>query len=309
MNISQDNINQFLEKYIHFVDKISYKHSYPDNIRHLLYLIVPSFVIKYGVSNESLILKCFEEVVVYISGTENQVVTASFNRKLYIDEGECKTKKYIIINEYKSASLTNLIDSIVHEYNHAINSINNEISYDDKYVKLRTGLGYLIYDKTTLKFISKSKESCLEEVINTEQTEEIVNIIDSFGGYKINNIEFSNMLYALRNEINSNSYVSDAYYFQSYICENLMKNKTFTPTICNLRFKGFIESIPELFDDVIGKKGSYAYFCSLLEEIYNLEIKYNKTTIFKKIIFNKLKNKASKVISLIEEYDNKCIYK
>ena len=88
-----------------------------------------------------------------------------------------------------------------------------------------------------------------------------------------------------------------------------MKNKTFTPTICNLRFKGFIESIPELFDDVIGKRGSYMYFCSLLEEIYNLEIKYSKTKFFKNHIFNKLKKRASIIISLIEEYDTKCIYK
>ena len=309
MNISQDNINNFLEKYISFVDRISIKYNYQDNIRHLLYLIVPGFVIKYGVSNETLILKCFEEVIIYISGTEDQVVTASFNRKLFKSGDLYTTNKYVVINEYKKANLTNLIDSIVHEYNHAVNSINNEISYDDKYIKLRTGLSYLVYDKKTLKFVSKSKESYLEEVINTEQTEEIINIINSFGNYKISNVEFSNMLYALRNEIKSSAYISDAYYFQSYICDNLMKNKTFIPTISNLRFKGFIESIPELFDDVIGRAGSYMYFCSLLEEIYNLEIKYSKATFFKNQIFNKLKRKASIVISLIEEYDNKCIYK
>ena len=189
MNISQDNINKFLEKYISFVDRISNKYNYQDNIRHLLYLIVPGFVIKYGVSNESLILRCFEEVIIFVSGTENQVVTASFNRKLFKSGSLYTTNKYIVINEYKKANLTNLIDSIVHEYNHAVNSINNEISYDDKYVKLRTGLSYLVYDKNTLKFIYKSKESYLEEVINTEQTEEIINIINSFGNYKISNIE------------------------------------------------------------------------------------------------------------------------
>lgn len=308
MNIEQENINQFLEKYITFVDRISNKYNYQDNIRHLLYLIVPGFVIKYGISNESTVLKCFEDIVIHISGTENQVVTASFNRTLYYSSGYY-TDKYIVLNEYKKASLTNLIDSIVHEYNHAINSINNEISYDEKYIKVRTGLGFLVYDKKTLKFISKSKESYLEEIINTEQTEEIINIINSFGVYRINNVEFSNMLYALKNEIKSPTYVSNAYYFQSFICDNLMKNKTFTPTISNLRFKGFVENIPELFDDVIGRKGSYIHFCGLLEEIYNLEIKYSKASLFKKFIFNKLRKKSFEVISLIEEYDSKCIYK
>ena len=51
------------------------------------------------------------------------------------------------------------------------------------------------------------------------------------------------------------------------------------------------------------------HFCSLLEEVYALEIKYGKARIFKKIVFNKLRKKALEVISLIQEYDKKCIYK
>ena len=53
----------------------------------------------------------------------------------------------IILNEYKTASFTSLIDSIVHEYNHAVNSINNEIKCDDKTISLRTGISYMVYDK------------------------------------------------------------------------------------------------------------------------------------------------------------------
>jgi hypothetical protein len=309
MVLNQENVNKFLDKYIDFVNEISYKHKYEDNIRHLLYLIVPAFVAKYDVSNESLILKCFEDVHIFISGTENKVVTASFNRIINNCDNRYYTDKFIMLNEYRDASLTSLIDSIVHEYNHAINSINNEIIYDDKFVKVRTGLSYLIYDRKTLRFIEKSKESYLEEVINTEQTEEIINIINSFNSFKIDNMEFNNMLFALKNEIRVDKYTSNAYYFQSYICDELMKNKTFTPTISNLRIKGFVDSIPNLFDDVIGKEGSYKYLNSLLEEVYNLEIKYMKSGIFKKIILNKLRSKAFEVIDLINDYDNKCIYK
>ena len=120
-----------------------------------------------------------------------------------------------------------------------------------------------------MNYICKSDAIFLEEVLNTKQSEEIINIIASFGNYNILNIEFSNLLYTLKNEIGKGGYVSSAYLFQSLICDILIKNKTFYPTISNLRFKGYIEDIPVLFDNVIDKVGSYKYLNSLLKDIYN----------------------------------------
>lgn len=309
MVLNQENINNFLNKYIDFVDKISSLYDYDSNIRHLLYLIVPAFVTKYDISYEKAIIKCFEETKIYVSGTEDDTVTATFNRILKKKDSNYYTEKYIILNQYKNASFTNLIDNIVHEFNHAINSINNEITIEEKYIKLRTGLSYLIYDRETMNYICKSDAIFLEEVLNTKQSEEIINIIASFGNYNILNIEFSNLLYTLKNEIGRGGYVSSAYLFQSLICDILIKNKTFYPTISNLRFKGYIEDIPVLFDNVIDKVGSYKYLNSLLKDIYNLQTKYIKTIFFKKRIANKIRNKAKDLYQLIQEYDKKCIYK
>lgn len=308
MVLNESNINSFLNKYILFVDEISSLYNYSDNISHLLYLVVPAFVFKYDLTNESTVLRVFKEVRIVINDKEDKVVTATFNRELHKIDNSFVTSKLIVLNQYKDASLTDLIDSIVHEYNHAINSINNEISFDDEVVKMRAGLGYFVYDKKDLHYLYKTNVY-LEEVINTEQTEEIINIINSFNKYKIYNINFSNMLFALKNEIKTESYVSKAYYFQSYICDLLMKNKTFTPTITNLRFKGFIDEIPNLFDSVLGKSNSYKKLNLLLEEIYNLEIKYSKAKLFKKRILRRLQSKADDVTKLIKEYDSKCIYK
>lgn len=309
MILTQDNINSFLNKYITFVNKISDYYNYDNNIRHLLYLIVPGFVAKYGISNEKSILVCFEKVRIYISGTEDNTVTATFNRILRRNGNNYYTEKYVVLNQYKKASFTNMFDNIIHEFNHAVNSLNNEISLDDKYIKLRTGLCYLVYDRKNMKFLYKSNESFLEEVINTEQTEEIINIINSFGNYTIENVEFNNTLHVLKNEIVGNNYISDSYAFQSLVCDILMKNKTFYPTISNLRFKGFVNDIPIMFDGIIGKNGSYQYLNVLLKKIYNLQIKYSKSLFFKKIILNKIKLKAQELLSIIKEYDNKCIYK
>ena len=106
-----------------------------------------------------------------------------------------------------------------------------------------------------------------------------------------------------------NTYKSNAYEFDSYICQELMKNKTFLPTISNLRFKGFIEDIPDLFDNVIGRPGSYSELNKLLTDIHNLEIKYMNSRLFKDRILKKLKGKADQVMALINEYDSKCLYK
>ena len=57
MNLNNENVNKFLSRYIYYVNDISSEYSYPLNIRHLLYLIVPAFIIKYGISYEALILK------------------------------------------------------------------------------------------------------------------------------------------------------------------------------------------------------------------------------------------------------------
>lgn len=309
MNLNQENINSFLNKYINFVDEISRDFNYEPNIQHLLYVIVPAFVYKYGASSEGTILNCFRTVKIYTNGNADKIITAMFSRSLKKDRNGYYTDKFIVINNYSTASLPGLIDDIVHEFNHAINSINNEITSDDKYVYVRTGLSSLIYNKDSLSFIEKSKENTLEEILNTTDTEELIDIINSFGKYNIENVELSNMLYALKNEIKGDKYESDAYSYQKTICNILISNKTFTPTIKNLRFKGYISDIPNLFDDVIGEKGSYDKLNKALTEMHDLIIKYSNSKLFKKMILSKIRDKTDIVTKLIKEYDNKCIFR
>ena len=309
MNIDNIDLNKFIEKYIEFVDMISIKHRYESNLKHLLYLIVPAFVIKYDLKNEKHILKVFEEVPMLISGKEDKVVTGAFSRKLVKDGTGYKTIKVVILNEYRTANLVDLLDNIVHEYNHAVNSINNEITYDDKLVKIRTGLSHIVYDRNTLEFLYKSNEVALEEILNTMQTEEIINIINSFNKKQIDNYEFSSMLYSLKNSIGKDSFKSEAYRYDSYLTDELVKNKTFTPTICNLRLNGMVDDIPYLFDNVLGRDGEYEKLNALLTAIHKKEVEYSKRTLFRNLILNDIKKDSMKVLNLIREYDDKCIFK
>lgn len=312
MNI--ENINEFLNKYIEFTDNLSEKYNYPDNIKHILYLIIPAFIIKYGIKEERKILSCFLDVPIHVSNHKDERCTAYFNRQLYSKEenGVIKyfTTKEIVINNYDNSSLIELIDSLVHELNHAVNSIVNEIKYNEEEVSIRTGLSYInFYRENINKVKSRNKDIVLEEIINTKQTENIIDIINLFNNYEINNIGFSNTLYALRHEIEKDGYKSNAYFFQSYICKELMKNKTFVPTIENLRFKGNVDDIENWFDNITGEKNSYTTLTNLLDEILKKETELANVKFFKKFKINNIMEKSRRVLDIINTFERNCIYK
>jgi len=312
--MNQDNINEILNKYIKFTNELSNKYNYSSNIKHVLYLIIPAFIIKYGLSEERKILSCFENIPIYISDIENKKFTAYFNRKLHSKEDSGNTTYYsskeIVINNYRDSSLIELIDNLVHEFNHAVNSISNEIKWNDEVVSLRTGLSYIHFYKDDISRVkTRSKDIVLEEIINTKQTESIIDIINSFNKYDIENSEFSNTLYALKHDIDKGGYKSNAYYFQAYICKELMKNKTFIPTVENLRFKGNIDDIEKWFDDITGIKESYNKLTSLLDEILKRESELSKVKLFKKFKINNIMAKSREVLDIVNIFDKNCIYK
>lgn len=314
MDINNENINLFLNKYVEFVNNLCIKHNYPVNIKHVLYLIVPAFVMKYGIKEERNILSCFEKTPIHIDENNDSLEKAYFNRRICstYEGGNIKyyAQREIVINGYRDISLLDLIDSIVHEFNHAVNSIINEIKWNNDEVSLRTGLAYIHFYRDNInKVKSRSKNIMLEEIINTTQTESIINIINSFNNYEINNEEIKNTLYSLKHNINTTGYESSAYYFQNYICKALMKNKTFIPTIENLRYKGNVEDIENWFDNITNIRGSYNKMINLLEEMFNEEKSLQNVKLFRKYKINKIIEKSKKVLDIILMFDSNCIYK
>ena len=114
-------------KYFSFVDEISDYYQYGSNIKHLLYLIIPAFVTKYSIYKEDLILNVFREVKVFISTEINRTTEAYYTSIPYDNNHHVSTVKYIIIKNYKNISLVQLLDNLVHEFNHAVNSYQKEI--------------------------------------------------------------------------------------------------------------------------------------------------------------------------------------
>ena len=311
MDIEKININELLNRYINFVENISYKYNYDSNIKHVLYIIVPSFVLKYNIRNERIILKLFEETKIIINSKEDDYAVASFNRSFIKTNNNYEINKSILLNLFNKVSLIELVDSLVHEFNHGINSINNETYIDDNYIYLRSGVIYTKYNKETLSIIdNKEKYIILEEVLNTKETEEIINIILSLNKYldEIDNNEICNMLHALKIEI-GDTYISNSYILQSLMAKELTKNKTFSSTLNSLRFSGNINNIEDWFDNITGLKNSYNDLCNKLTDVADLEKKYLKEKYFRKRILNKIKAKFNYISFIIETFNNNCIYK
>ena len=212
------NSNVVIQREKEFIDRISNEYGYDNNIRHLLYVIIPAFIIKYGINKEKLNLNAFRDIKIIISNEKDKYIKAYYSSKPILEDGEYKTKKYMVLQNYKETDLVNLIDNLVHEFNHAVNSYINEIKVTKKYIYLRTGLTYRIYSKDDLTFIKKDPSYLLEEIINTKQTEEIINIMKSFDE---SNPDISNTIYAINGET-SHKYSSNSYYLEGTICKQIL---------------------------------------------------------------------------------------
>lgn len=294
------NSNSVIEREKEYIDEISNRYDYDSNIRHLLYIIIPAFIIKYGLDKEKLVLNTFRDIRIISSNKESKYVRAYYLSTPYKSNGEFKTRKNMVIQNYESIGLIELLDDLVHEFNHAINSYVNEIKVTSKHVLLRTGLTYRIYNKEDLSFIKKHESYMLEEIINTKQTEEIINIIKEFDP---NNSSISNTIYAINSET-KHKYSSDAYYLQSYVCKEILNNRTFISTLANLRINGEIYDINNWFDNIVGEKGKYKELNKLLNEVYDLEMKLVEKKILKSFTINKIRRVSTEIMLIVKEFNN-----
>ena len=291
--------NLVIQREKEFVDKLCRDNGYDSNICHLLYVIVPAFVIKYGVNKEKTVLNAFRDTKIVTSDEKDKYIKAYYTSKLRQVSGEYKTSKYLVLQNYSNTRMVDLIDNIVHEFNHAVNSYINEIKVTNKYIYLRTGLTYRAYKKEDFSFIKKTKSYMLEEIINTKQTEEIINIMK---GFSTSNKLVSDTVYAINSETN-HKYNSNSYYLESYICKQILNNRTFINTLASLRFNGDVYNITKWFDDITGIDGSYKELTKLLNDIYDLEIEYSNRKIFKNIILNKIKSLSDRAMEIVKTFD------
>lgn len=300
---TNEQFNLIINKYKKLTDEISNNYNYPENIRHLLYIIIPTFIIKYNLENERIITETFKNIPIIINDVGDKNNPALFTRQIKTINNEFVTIKHIVIKNYKNAELLPLLDSLIHEYNHAINSLKNEIIINNNEVYLRTGICYNKYD-INLNHID-NENITLEEIINTNDSEEIINLIKNFNKYEIYDYEIRNTVEIINKEI-GNNYTSKAYYLQSFVCKSLLKNRTFINTLKKLRFSGNIEDIDYWFDNITGKKDSFEILNKLLNDSLKKERELSQIKFFKNRKINQIKDNIKKINEIIKLFDNNC---
>ena len=93
------DINYLINKYSVFINDISIKYNYNNNIKHLINLLLVSFVMKYDIKNEKVIMQCFENTRIIISDEKKKNEEAFFYRNISL-KNEYFSNKYIIINNF-----------------------------------------------------------------------------------------------------------------------------------------------------------------------------------------------------------------
>lgn len=302
------SINEFYDMYSKNIEQICRKYNYNENISHLVSFMIILFLINYDSKYEKIIISCFENIEIIINDKYEKNIEAFYYRKLYND-GNYYTKKYIVINNFIKENYIDLIDSIIHEFNHAINSIKNEIKTVSNYVLLRAGVCFIKYNCDNLNVaVEKSKEFVLEEVINTIQTEEIINTILEINTEYVNNLELNGIINGLQMELKKQKFKSKAYSLESVILDELIKNRTFINTVKELRIAGEVEQIEDWFDSITKINGSYNKLNQSLRDIIALEERMQRSKISKIITIKKIRREASTIRKIVGEFNKNCNY-
>ena len=296
--------NKIIEIERQFIDGLCDDYKYDSNIRHLLYLIVPAFIIKYGMNREKIIQNTLRNVRIFKSNYASKQIKGYYLARPIKYGDKLEVIKHLVLYNYESISLINLLETLVHELNHAINSYNNTIKVTNKYICLRTGLTHLIYDKNTLEPIKKDNSYILEEIINTKQTDDVINIIK---GFDKNNSLISDTIFSINGETPT-IYISESYYLEGYICKEIINNRTFIRTLENLRLSGEIYNVSSWFDNIYGKEGTYKEMISLLIQIIELERSLSSKKLFKKQIIFKIRSYSKRVMEIINKFNDNSIY-
>ena len=72
------NVNFLIDRYYEFVNTVSKKNNYDENISHLIRLLLIVFVIKYDIKNEKIIMECFEKTSIIVSDNKKSREEAFF---------------------------------------------------------------------------------------------------------------------------------------------------------------------------------------------------------------------------------------
>ena len=254
--------------YLPFVEELSSIYNYDSNVTHLLKILIPLFAMKYEISNEKMILDVFKKVpIVFEDSFNSDDVNALYLSRPVRRNGEITLIQQIIINGRKDNLLyLSFLENMVHEYLHAFNSYRNSHHADNTFLCLRTGLSNSVFDKDTLKFIKHDSSLLLEEVLNTKESEKLIQLLLEQNSTLA---DVSIVLSSMKQEINGDFHAL-GYRLPLLLVEKLITNSSFYHQALFYRLNGEIENFGMWFDSITNVDGSYKKFNQLLTKIVDL---------------------------------------
>ena len=78
MNLNDKTVNELFNISISYVDNTLKEYNYDEDIVHLLYIIIPAFIVKYGLDSKNKILKVFKQVPIVIKKNDEQILQAYY---------------------------------------------------------------------------------------------------------------------------------------------------------------------------------------------------------------------------------------
>lgn len=277
MYYSDSQVNDLLQYSKSMIDDIASKNCKRNDFKNLQYLIFAGMVSYYGFEHISAIYKAFQTTE-FIDASNSDVLD-KLGRKTTADSKAAISfvnGKYYIQRSihyfYSISDVEQLLDSLIHEVNHFVNSVMSPICKRADSLVYRTGV------KISALYDSFLESDILEEAINVLQTQEIKEHIRSFLNCSIYDSNIAATLETIRRanmnwiELGYESVVSDIkpLYFQRDFNHLLKEN----------RLSGDIKEIRSAFDQKVGT-GSFIELSNSLDAIWNQQDYQQKDKVYK----------------------------
>ena len=292
-------VNQLFDYSKCMVDSLTKKNSQDEDIKNILYLVFAGMVSYYGYENINDICKAFSNKFIYDSKRQffkyikdKNIKVSNINDTMgtFIQRASLKNTPFgdyynvdntIFIFKSVFYDMIELIDTVVHEYNHLLNSLNKPIVDIDSKIYLRCGLRLTSFDEKNNPVYNYN----IEEGMNVLQTMQIVNKILYFSNFSIKDKKLADIL----NHIKNSDYNSKGHGYESVInlIGPLYQNSSFKSLVNSTRITGNVKTFSDYFDrKTYG--GAYNELCSSLDKFAPHHTPRLERVKVKKIINNYL---------------------
>lgn len=239
--------------------------SYPKELKEIQYLIFAGMISYYGFEHINEIYNAFiktnfvysDEPILDILRKKSEIYKGSVN-KLYICEatkaflehkfltnraGKFFINRTIYLSDDKKCPLDTFLEYAIHEVNHVVNSVTNDICKRDGNVVFRMGL-YV----SGLRGTNVEEGLIFEESVNVLQSVEILDEILRFGDYNIEDDDIRRVIDKLKVASENRYRKSSGYEHTVPIVRPLYESPTFKSMVKEKRLDGSIKEIREAFD-------------------------------------------------------------